>query len=104
MVFVSVILICTVTLKTERITFCNGFCAVNVMAVAAFNITVIHLALGKGPEYIDFLQYLAVRKIELRGDQAWKKAVQKVRFGMGIIPKYGASAVTWSAQIPQPLS
>jgi len=64
------------TLEAKRVAFLDPLEAVHVMTVAASHIPVVHLALGEGAVSIDFVQDLAVREIELFGQQGGEQAVQ----------------------------
>jgi len=52
-----------VALEAQIVAFQKYLCTVNVMAVAAADIPVVHLALGEGAVHIYLFKDLSVRKI-----------------------------------------
>jgi hypothetical protein len=74
-VFFRIVFHGAVTLKAEPIPFLDQFQTVDIVTVAALHIPMVHLALGGGAVYIDLIPDLAVREIELFGQQAGKHAI-----------------------------
>jgi hypothetical protein len=64
MVLGSVVVFCTMALVAEFVFLLVTLKAVNVMAIAAANAAMIHLALHERPVDVDFFKDLAVRIIE----------------------------------------
>jgi hypothetical protein len=64
MMCLGVVLMGSVTLQTEIVALFYWFDTVDVVAVAAAHITMIHFTLGKRAVNIYFLEDLSVRKIQ----------------------------------------
>jgi uncharacterized protein (UPF0264 family) len=82
---------CLMALEAQRISRFDGLHAVNIVAVAAADLPVVHLALGEGTIDVDLIENLSVRKVEPLSQEAGQHGVQKVVFGMGVVSEDGPS-------------
>ena len=96
-----VVVTCPVALKAQAVAFLDGLDAVDVMAVAAAHIPCVHLALGERGVGIDLIQNLTVGKVQFPGKQAGQHGIQKILFGVGVIPQDRPTGMTRRAQFHQ---
>ena len=99
MMLARVVVARPVALQAQAVAVLHAPDAVDVVAIAAAHIPRVHLALGERGVRIHLFQNLAVREVQVPGEQARQHGVEQVRLGVGVVPQDRSSGVARRAQL-----